>query len=388
MRVVLLPSSYAPAVGGVEVLTARLAHHLVLLGHQVEVWTGRSKGDLLPPYETVEGIPVRRFVFTMPRASVASVAGTPVAALSTLRELRSAVREFRPDVLHVQCFSGNGAYAVALSRLTRTPLVITLQGETFMDDHDIYDHSASLRAALRRGLKGAAAVTGCSAFVLDDAAARFGLEPTKARVIFNGVDAGQPRASRVSTPFRRYVLGVGRLVHKKGFDLLLSAFAAISRLDTDLGLVIAGDGPERGSLQQQVIDLGLDGHVWFPGSLAQSEVVGVFRHAELFVLPSRVEPFGIVVLEAWRAGVPVIASAHGGTSEFVVDGASGLVVDPLSPADLQGAMQSLLGSADLRLRLGQAGRNRVSEFTWPALAGRYLSVYANVCGPKSAQTIS
>ena len=380
MRVVLLPSSYAPAVGGVEVLTARLAHHLVLLGHQVEVWTGRSKGDLLPPYETVEGIPVRRFVFTMPRASVASVAGTPVAALSTLRELRSAVREFRPDVLHVQCFSGNGAYAVALSRLTRTPLVITLQGETFMDDHDIYDHSASLRAALRRGLKGAAAVTGCSAFVLDDAAARFGLEPTKARVIFNGVDAGQPRASRVSTPFRRYVLGVGRLVHKKGFDLLLSAFAAISGFHTDLGLVIAGDGPERRRLQQQAIDLGVDELVFFPGSLTQSEVAGVLQHAEIFVMPSRVEPFGIVALEAWRAGVPVIATPHGGAAEFVKDGISGLVVDPFDPVLLGAALERLLVDEDLRTRLAKAGKERVRRLDWNYIAGSYEGLYRLFAG--------
>jgi glycosyltransferase involved in cell wall biosynthesis len=372
-------------VGGVEVLTARLAHHLIALGHQVEVWTGRSEGDVLPHYETVEGIPVRRFVFAMPRASLASIAGTP-AALKTLRELRSVVRDFQPDVLHVQCFSGNGAYAVALSRLTRTPLVITLQGETFMDDHDIYDHSASLRAALRLGLRRALAVTGCSALVLDDAAARFGLEPTRARVIFNGVDAGQVRASRVSTPFQRYVLGVGRLVHKKGLDLLLSAFAAIARLDEDLGLVIAGDGPERGRLQQQAVDLGVDERVFFPGVLTQSEVAGVLQDAEIFVMPSRMEPFGIVVLEAWRAGVPVIATVRGGPPEFVVDGASGLIVDPLSPAALQSAMQSLLSSADLRLRLAHAGRNRISDFTWPTIAGRYSDLYASVVRPLATDT--
>ena len=76
--------------------------------------------------------------------------------------MASALRLFAPDVLHVQCFSVNGVYAAALARIFRTPLVVSLQGETVMDDHDIYERSASLRLGLRIGLRTASAVTGCS----------------------------------------------------------------------------------------------------------------------------------------------------------------------------------------------------------------------------------
>ena len=88
-----------------------------------------------------------------------------------MRAMRRAVDTFRPDVLHVQCFGPNGAYATALSRLRRVPLVITLQGETLMDDADIFNTSQVLRASLRAGIRSAAAVTACSMYTIDDAVA-------------------------------------------------------------------------------------------------------------------------------------------------------------------------------------------------------------------------
>jgi glycosyltransferase involved in cell wall biosynthesis len=384
MRVVLLPSAYTPAVGGVEVLTARLAHHLMLLGHEVEVWTGRSNGDLLSPSETVEGIPVRRFVFAMPRASVGSAIRTPLAAFSTLQQLRAAVRDFKPDVLNVQCFSGNGAYAAALSRMTGVPLVVTLQGETLMDDHDIYEHSMTLRASLRLGLRRAAAVTGCSAFTLNDVENRFGLDMRKAQVIFNGVDHEAP-SERVELPFQRYVLGLGRVVRKKGFDLLLEAFARLSPKHLDVGLVIAGDGPERETLQQRVVELGLVERVHLSGSLRQSQVAAVMNGAEVFVMPSRIEPFGIVVLEAWRAAVPTVVTSHGGPPEFVRHGENGLVVDPLDSILLSASMETLLVHNSLRARLANAGKEEVRLFDWSKITAQYDALYRLVaCSGASA----
>ena len=98
----------------------------------------------------------------LPARSASKVSLTLTTGWRTMRSLRRAVATFRPDVLHVQCFGPNGAYATALSRLCHVPLVVTLQGETLMDDSDIFETSQSLRAALRAGLRTAAAVTGCS----------------------------------------------------------------------------------------------------------------------------------------------------------------------------------------------------------------------------------
>ena len=119
--------------------------------------------------------------------------------------MHKALREFRPDLLHVQCFGPNGVYATLASVVGRLPLVVTLQGETFMDDHEIYTESLFLRNGLRLGLRRARAVTGCSQFTLEDATRRFGLDRDKARVVFNGIDLDEVAPSTEMPPFERFV---------------------------------------------------------------------------------------------------------------------------------------------------------------------------------------
>ncbi len=255
-----------------------------------------------------------------------------------------------------------------------------------MDDHDIYERSATLRTSLRLGLRRARVVTGCSAFVLEDARERFGLDMAKARVIFNGVDLDETSPVAVPLPFERYALGLGRVVQKKGFDLLLDAFAIISASYPDVGLVIAGDGAERDALMRQARALGLAERVAMPGRLSRNEVAAVMQRAEIFVMPSRVEPFGIVVLEGWRAGIPVLVTSRGGASEFVADGVSGLVVDPFSTKDFAAALGSLLSSAALRSCLVDGGREALARFEWSTLARSYEAVYADTIGHRRALT--
>ncbi|HEX7460533.1 MAG TPA: glycosyltransferase family 4 protein, partial [Acidimicrobiales bacterium] len=191
-RIALLPSAYPPSVGGVEELTRHLALALVDAGDQVEVWTGLPDDHAPETVEVRDGLVVRRFPMPLPASRISAVSHAATTGWRTMRGLGRAVATFRPDVLHVQCFGPNGAYATALSRLCRVPLVVSLQGETLMDDADIFDTSHVLRAALRGGIRTATAVTACSAFTLNDAVTRFGLAPDRGSVVFNGVDLERP----------------------------------------------------------------------------------------------------------------------------------------------------------------------------------------------------
>ena len=374
MRVALLPSAYAPAVGGVEELTRRLAHRLVDAGDEVEVWTIRHP-PTLPNDDRVDGVRVRRFGLPLPALRPGSLVRFPAGAHAAFGDLDAAAREFRPDVLHVQCFSAQGAYATALAARRALPLVVSLQGETVMDDADVYERSFTFRTALRLGLRQAAAVTACSSFVLDDAR-RFGL--AAGEVVPNGVEpAGEAEPEPFELP-RRFVLGLGRLVPKKGFDLLIDAFARLAARYPDVGLVIAGDGPTRPELARRAAALGLRGRVYLPGTLSRGRVAWAMANADVFVLPSRVEPFGIVVLEALRAGRPVVVSARGGAGEIVRDGENGVVADPLDTARLAEAIERLLADRSLSQRLGDQGRRRVAAFDWARVAGRYREIYATV----------
>ncbi|HVS85855.1 MAG TPA: glycosyltransferase family 4 protein [Gaiellaceae bacterium] len=375
MRIVLLPSAYAPAVGGVEELTAKLAQRLLAAGDAVEVWTIRHPAEL-PADEQIDGVRVRRFAMPLPRLAPVALAGFPRQAARAARPLVEAAAEFRPDLLHVQCFSANGVYATWLARKLDVPVVVSLQGETVMDDADVYEHSLTLRLGLRAGLRRADAVTGCSRFVLDDAERRFGLRPGKGDVVPNGVELDEPAVpAPLVLPFERFVLGLGRIVEKKGFDLLLAAFARLAPRHPELGLVIGGDGAARQGLLDAARAAGLEERVALPGALSRGQVAWATAAASAFVLPSRVEPFGIVVLEALRAGCPVVATPRGGATDIVRDGIDGLVVDPLDADALARAVERLLTDEGLARRLRAAGPRRAAAFGWSELAPRYRAVY-------------
>jgi glycogen(starch) synthase len=374
----------------VEELTRHLALALGDAGDQVEVWTLRSDDSAPETVEILDGIVVRRLPMPLPATNWPAIRRSTVTGPRTLLSLRSAVAAFRPDVLHVQCFGPNGAYATALSRLTGRPLVVTLQGETLMDDTDIFDSSRSLRASLRAGLRRASAVTGCSAFTLADAEERFGLEPGRGQVIFNGValedrehdgSAPAPPVLAARDPDRPYIFALGRIVEKKGFDLLLAAYAAIDDRCRTADLVIAGTGAGLDGLRRLTAELGLDGQVHFVGRLDRKQVAQAMGGAALFVMPSRLEPFGIVILEAWRAGVAVLASSRGGAPEFVRDGQDGVLVDPFDTRGFSRALEHLLAEPEGRGAIAEAGHARVGEFAWPRIADEYRTIYSSVSPP-------
>jgi glycogen(starch) synthase len=378
MRIVLLPSAFAPRVGGVEIFTDRLARGLRNAGHDVEIWTARDPNDDLAERESIDGLRVRRFVFAAPRVRPAAAAVWPGRALRTFKKMKAALREFKPDVLHVHCFSGNGVYATLLSAISGTPLVVTLHGETFMDDYDIYDRSLYLRAGLRVGLRRASWVTACSQFALDDAIVRFGAVPGRSTVIFNGVDTDVAKGSDWAAPSDRFVLAVGRVVHRKGFDLLLQAWTTVAKSHPNTSLVIGGSGPEVPRLLKIVESLSLEGRVLFCGPMSRADVAQAMQQAEVFVMPSRVEAFGIVALEAWRAGTPAVVTANGGAAEFVEDGVNGLVVDPFDAGALSGAIDRLLVDAGLRKSLVGAATAGLGQFVWPYITKRYEIVYEEI----------
>lgn len=386
-RIALVASSYHPHPGGVEEHVRHLARELARRGHTVAVWTV-DRGEHLGTRD-VDGIEVRYLPTPLPARSARSLlsyaAGLPSAVTAWVR----AYRSLRPTMLNVQCFGPNGLYGWAVSRLTRTPLVVSSHGETFMDDHDAFGQSALLRAGLRRSLGDAAAVTGCSTVVLEDLRDRYGL--LGGTVVPNAIDpdesAGE-RGGETETPTwwpvdGPVVLALGRVERKKGFDLLLRAFArslADGQVAPSTRLVIGGDGSALNGLRSLAGDLGVADHVVLPGRLGRAEVAGAVARASVFVVPSRIEAFGIVALEAWRGGCPLVMTRHGGARDFVTDGVDGLVVDPEDVGALAGAVASVLAEPALAGRLAEAGSRRVRDFTWDRVAGEYERIYDGLAG--------
>ena len=136
--------------------------------------------------------------------------------------------------------------------------------------------------------------------------------------------ANQTGELEVDLPSKPFVAGMGRFRHQKGFDLLISAFARLPGLSAEWRLVLIGDGPERERLQRQVTDLGIGNVAMFTGAL--TDPFPALRRAKFFVLPSRWEGFGNVIVEAMACGLPVIAfDCPSGPAEIVEHESNGLL---------------------------------------------------------------
>ncbi len=181
-------------------------------------------------------------------------------------------------------------------------------------------------------------------------------------------------------PDRPLVLGVSRLVPRKGFDVLIDAVAGLP----DVQLAIAGAGRDRARLERRAEQRGIAPRVRFLGRVPDDDSFPrLYACADVFAMPCRdrwggleAEGFGIVFLEAAAAGVPAVAGRSGGSHEAVVDGETGFVVDGRA-LDVRGALAALLADDDLRRRMGAAARARaVMEFSYETLAARLAPVVA------------
>lgn len=314
MRILLVSSTYRPILGGVQTVTHNLAQNLLKSGHEVQVVTNRYPRSL-PAREIMDGISVRRFLFLSPQIDslrrgradlfLASFYFYP----SSLWRLGNLMRRFRPDVVNVHFPDHQIRFVLTMRQTFEFRLVVSLHG-------DEIERSVTA-PGLQSILHAADAVTACSQHLLEQA---IRLEPSiaaKAHVVHNGIDPRRFVDKNQHFHSRPYALAFGRLTHKKGFDLLLKAFAQAGVAEWDIDLIIAGKGEEQQALMQQAQQLGLERRVHFRGHANPEEVVRLLNGCRFVVVPSRCEPFGIVALEALAAGKPLLATKTGGLAEFL-----------------------------------------------------------------------
>ncbi len=302
------------------------------------------------------------------------------------REVVSILRRRRVDLLHVHCVSGNGHYALRAARTLRLPLVTTLHGELTMDASRLFERSAFARRTLREVLRESGAVTACSQQTLQEAERFFGASlGGRARVIRSGIRYADFAGVTPWTHPRKYVLGIGRQVPQKGFDLLIRAMAQLWAAGHAVGdLVLAGEGPERDRLVALAEKLGVASRVIFTGTVGRRQAAALFAGCEFFVLPSRHEPLGIVNLEAMASGKPVLATHVGGVPEIVRHGETGWLVPPEDPAALAAGILLLARDTALCAQLSTADGRWRRNTIGTSLADEYEAVYRAILPARCA----
>jgi glycogen(starch) synthase len=237
------------------------------------------------------------------------------------------------------------------------------------------------------------AVITCSHYMRGHVADIYDLDEAQVTVIPNGIDPGdlQPVGdldelrAQFAARDERLVLLVGRLVYEKGFQFALEALPAVIRTVPNLRFVVAGSGTHEAELKKQARELGLTAHGTFVGWIGDDVLHSLYRIADLCVVPSLYEPFGLVALEAMASGCPCIVANTGGLAEVVPNDDVGLRFRSRDPRSLARMMEKVLTDDELRDRLIAEASEHVLRFDWADVAKQTRGVYAALVGePRGA----
>ena len=384
MRILILSWEYPPRiVGGLGKHVHRLSTALADEGHTVHVVT-RDHPDA-PAEEMVDGVHVVRVGEYPPIVPFDELIPWVLQFnVGVLERATKILLEEEVDLVHAHDWLV--AYAAAgVKNLFDLPLVSTVHATEYGRHQGylpgpmnklIHQIEWWLTYESRRTIT-------CSRYMHDQIEDIFQLPPEKLDVISNGVDletvhkpegVEEFRASKLE-PGEKMIFFAGRLEYEKGVQTVLDALPLVNE-EIPVRFFVAGVGTHEQALREHVERDGLDGHVEFLGFVPDDELAMYYAAADLAVVPSLYEPFGMVALETMAAGTPCIAADTGGLRELVVHDATGLRFSPGDPESLAGAILRLLTDTRLDRRLTLDARRMLNDqFSWPSIAARTVDVY-------------
>jgi glycosyltransferase involved in cell wall biosynthesis len=383
MRIGILSweSLHSIAVGGVSAHVTELAAALERKGHEVHVFTRMGHGQ--SHYDRIDGVHYHRCAFQL--------------NFDFIREIEDMCRSFVHHVFQVEDFVGPFDVVHAHDWLTANAMIWIKQGrgrkgvltihstEYGRCGNNFYGgRSAIIREIERAGTYCAHRVIAVSQALRGEIMWMYELPDWKVSVAYNGVNLHHfdgwlspdgVKARYGIDSMDPMVLFCGRMVYQKAPDLLVEAIPYILRFYPKAKFVFVGDGEMRPHVEWRAHDLGVSHATRFVGFKTGWELIDLYKACDVVCVPSRNEPFGIVVLEAWSAGKPVIATKNGGPDEYVWHEVNGLKIHP-HPESIAWGIGTLFTNFEWARWMGHNGRIAVETvFNWDTVGDQVLSVY-------------
>jgi len=380
-------SLHSIPVGGVAVHVTELAAALQRRGHEVHVFV--RLGPWQTCYEIIDGVHYHRCPIDL-HPDFPTEMNNMCNSFAYFMGETEAFQGASFDIVHAHDWlCAKGLVQVKNDRNRRT--VYTLHSTEFgrCGNQNHNGRSERIRCVEYEGTYCADRVITVSAALANEVKWLYNTPDTKLRVVHNGINCrrfdgliepGAVRARYGVGPLDPMVLFVGRMSTQKGPDLLLEAVPYVLEHRSDAKIVFVGDGDMKPYLMHRAWEIGVSHAVRFPGSLPPDNgLTDLFKSTDLVCVPSRNEPFGLVVLEAWSAGKPVVVTENGGPRYFTTHGEDGFVVYP-NPQSICWGINTVFGNFEHARWMGSRGRVKAAYgFSWDVIADQTEGIYRELC---------
>jgi glycosyltransferase involved in cell wall biosynthesis len=366
MKLLYWTPRFWPDIGGIQTLSKIALPELAKRGYEITVLTSHNEGQ--PPEVTdFNGIPVHRYAFWT------ALQENDVFQIARINQsIHKSILKLQPDLIHYDFSGYTVLYLQSLLKRHPLPYLTAVHGKLPAD-------LCQPGSTISRLFEKADWVTTISQNVMKDVQSLIPPIREKSTTIHGFADFATSKALPLPAG-KPLILGIGRLEHEKGFDVLISAAKRLADSDFDFDIKLLGEGSQRQVLQEQVLELGLENHVQFMGQINHADLTEWIAQAKLVVIPTRGhEAFGIAAAEAGLLGRPVIASRLGGLPEVIEDGKTGLLVPEENPAALAETIKQLLNDPERVERMGQSAHKRIqAQFTLSRYVEAFDKLYQQI----------